>query len=157
MATSPALQVVIAVTVPNPPVGDSLNLQVTVRNIADHTITLLNWDSPLDPQAGKLGIFYITDTETGEITQGRTVSFSRMLPPTVESLVEIPSHEEVENLVQIQGLDLVPGRTYEVEAKGKWKGVWDLPLSDVTGDMLGHMRAASTGEFVSNKITVDVV
>ncbi|KAL9108267.1 MAG: hypothetical protein Q9187_008317, partial [Circinaria calcarea] len=63
MAMSPALQVVIAPRVPNPPAGDSLKLQVTVRNIADHTITLLNWDSPLDPDAGMLGVFYITDTE----------------------------------------------------------------------------------------------
>lgn len=156
MATSSTLQVVIAATVPNPPAGVSLNLQVTVRNIADHTIALLNWDSPLDPQAGKLGIFYITDTETGDITQGRTVNFARMLPPTVESLVEIPKHKEVENSVQVQGLDLVPGRTYEVEAKGKWKGVWNIPLSDITGKMLEHMERAGMDDFVSNRITVKV-
>lgn len=156
MATSPALQTVIAATVPNPPAGDSLNLQVTVRNIVDHTITLLNWNSPLDPDAGMLGIFYITDTESGENTQGLTVNFARLLPPTADSLVEIPGGGTADNSVQIQGLDLVAGRAYEVEAKGKWKGVWDLPLSDVTGDILETMQGASTGEFSSNKIAVTV-
>ena len=98
----------------------------------------------------------MTDTENGEITQGRTVNFARMLPPTAESLVEVSSDGSIENSVQMQGLDLVPGRTYEVEAKGRWKGVWDLLLSDVTGDMLEHMSEAVTGDFVSNRIAVQI-
>ncbi|MCJ1254063.1 hypothetical protein MMC24_001877 [Lignoscripta atroalba] len=132
---------------------DLLSLQVTVRNTADHAITILKWDNPLDPQAGMLDIFELRDQDDGTILQAMTVMLNRLLPPSRDSLVEIAGKGEAENSAEIRVLQWISGRTYEVQAKGRWKGVWDLPASGVTLDMLDHLERASGGNFESNTVT----
>ena len=137
--------------------GDTLDIQVKVENTGSSTMTVLTWQSPLDPQAGVLGLFEIRDTQDGSVQQGKVLMVNRMMPPSQDSLVEIPANGIIEKTAQLKMFSLQPMRLYEVMAKGEWKGVWDMPRAAIDSHSLEEFEGASTGGFVSNKVMVRIL
>ena len=141
---------------PNLQVGDTLDIQVQVENTSNSTITVLTWNNLLDPQAGVLGLFELRDVQDGSVQQGKVLMVNRLMPPSQDSLVGIPARGSVENMARLTMLSLQSTRSYEVVAKGEWKGVWDRPSETIDAKTLENFDGASTGEFTSNKITVEI-
>ena len=140
---------------PNSKAGDTLDIQIKVENTSTSAITVLTWDSPLDPQAGVLGLFELRDVQDGSIQQGKVLMVNRLMPPSRDSLVEIPANGSVENMAQLKMLSLQSARSYEVVAKGEWKGVWNRPRHAVDAKMLEKFEGGSKGEFASDKILLE--
>ena len=136
--------------------GDTLDIQVHVENTSSSTVTMLTWDSPLDPQAGVLGLFQLRDTQDGSVQQGKVLMVNRLMPPSQDSLVEIPARGIVEKTARLKMLSLQSMRSYEVTAKGEWKGVWNQPRAAIDSQTLEKFEGASMGDFVSNKIMVRI-
>ena len=155
--SSSALRVqIVSSTTPVDP-EESLNtltIQVTVHNVTDHAITILNWDSPLDLQAGILGVFQCRDVETGESLKGKELKFNRLIPPSSECLAEIASGGEVQNIAVLKDMNMTSGRAYEIVATGEWRGVWDRPKLDVGKHIKENFETAEAGRFHSNSIIV---
>ena len=136
--------------------GDTpLKVDVTVRNNAEHPVTVLAWDSPLDPQAGLLGIFEAVNVNTKSTLQLPTARFARQLPPPPESFVEIGSHEDYKSTTVLPTIGLIStGAEYRLEAKGSWRAVWSGTKDAIDEKTLNAMVNANSGEFISNEVTV---
>lgn len=132
-----------------------LKVDVTVRNNADHPVTVLAWDTPLDPQAGLLGVFEAIDATTNDTVPLPTARFARQLPPPPESFVEIGSHEDykITTIVPTIGV-ITPGTEYKLEAKGSWRAVWPKTKDAISTETLNNMVNGNAGEFKSNEVTV---
>ena len=141
-------------TASNLKAGDTLDIQVKVENTSSSLVTVLTWGSPLDPQAGVLGLFELRDTQDGSVQKGKVLMVNRLMPPSQENLVEVPAKGITERTAHLKMLSLQSARSYEVMAKGEWKGVWGKPQAAIDSQMLASFEGAATGEFVSNKIVV---
>ncbi|KAG8525688.1 uncharacterized protein KY384_000448 [Bacidia gigantensis] len=135
-----------------------LQVNVRVQNNADHPVTILTWDSPLDPQAGLLGLFEMEDVATKQPVALATARFARQLPPSPDSFVEIKSHKDLNSSTTLPtiGLGLPPKSEYKVEARGSWRAVWDGTKDEISRLTLESMTGGSTGEFHSNELTVEI-
>ncbi|EEH39929.1 hypothetical protein PAAG_02118 [Paracoccidioides lutzii Pb01] len=132
---------------------DPIQLSVAIRNnIPNQAITLLKWNTPLDPQANVLGIFEVREAESGKLVTSLIVKISRKLPPTQDDLVEIPANGVKETQVTLKPMSLDHGAQYKVSAKGRWQAVWAGGVDDVTADQLAEFSCASLGDFESNTV-----
>ncbi|KAK2762089.1 hypothetical protein FQN54_001096 [Arachnomyces sp. PD_36] len=143
-----------ASTTPQP-----LPLHITIENTADHPITVLKWNSPLDPKAGLLGVFHLTSSSTGEELTLDTLKFNRKLPPSEEDMVEIPAGEKVEADVEVPRVK-VGGESdgFKVRAEGKWHGMWRGGVEEVMREKMAEGREGlgDAGTFKSNEVEVTV-
>lgn len=137
---------------------DPPTLQITgsVHNAASFPVTLLRWNTPLDPSAGILGIFEFRDTESGEILSTDAIKISRKLPISTDDLIEINASQSVEAHHTLTGLEVHKGRGYSVRARGIWHAVWANPVVDVTASQRKNLAGADSGEFQSEFITFQV-
>ncbi|EEH20105.2 hypothetical protein PABG_02364 [Paracoccidioides brasiliensis Pb03] len=132
---------------------DPIQLSVAIRNnIPNQAITLLKWNTPLDPQANVLGIFEVREAESGKLVPSLIVKISRKLPPTQDDLVEIPANGVKETQVTLKPMSLDHGAQYKISAKGRWQAVWAGGVDDVTADQLAEFSCASLGDFESNTV-----
>ncbi|KAL8740008.1 MAG: hypothetical protein Q9190_007244 [Brigantiaea leucoxantha] len=137
-------------------VEEPITLHVVLQNRASHPITVLTWDSPLDPRAGVLGIFQARDAQYDTVVRGDVIKFARQLPPNRDSFVEVGSHQQTETWVKLPVMQLKSGRGYLVEARGKWKAVWNRKLDEIEKSSLDSMTGASTGSFNYFSARMDV-
>lgn len=104
-------------------------LSVSVRNTHPSVpVTVLKWNSPLDPAALGLGLLEIVPAGASEPIQLRTIKISRLMPPKAESLVTLQPHESATNIVELREPS-VPGNLWDagpvrVTMKGRWMAVW---------------------------------
>ncbi|KAL2831474.1 hypothetical protein BDW59DRAFT_157901 [Aspergillus cavernicola] len=138
----------------SPPVA--VTVHVSVHNNANTPVTLLNWGSPLDPQAKVLGVFEIRDADSGESVPLDTISFRRMLPPPREDFVEIPAGGAVAAEATLPLVPLAEGHRYTIQAKGWWQAIWKKALEDVPGEDLEKMTGGQRGEFESQVVLIEV-
>ncbi|OAX85081.1 hypothetical protein ACJ72_00553 [Emergomyces africanus] len=132
-----------------------IQLTVSVRNNnPNQTVTLLKWNTSLDPQANVLGIFQTRDAECGTPVDSLVIKVSRKFPPTQDDLVEIPAGGVKEVKLTLPPMTLSAGRQYVISAKGRWQGIWAGGRDDVTTADLANMGCASFGAFESNEIVV---
>lgn len=143
---SEALQVRIRPIPSTLQAGKSLALDVAVRNNLDHPVTILTWDSPLDPKAGILGIFHARDVEDDHLLQGDFLRFRRKMPPPKDSFVEIGGNSQLVVRAILPGLKLAVGTEYVIQARGRWQAVWDRPMEDIEDELLETLSEASFGE-----------
>ncbi|PGH07193.1 hypothetical protein GX51_01980 [Blastomyces parvus] len=135
--------------------ADPLELTASVHNSnPDQAITLLKWNTPLDPQANVLGIFDIREAECGTPVDSLVVKISRKLPPTQDDLVEIPADGVKTVQVTLRPMGFSAGRQYKISAKGRWHALWAGGLDDVTTGDLANMACATSGTFESNEVMV---
>lgn len=125
-------------------------ISVSIRNTAETPVTLLTWNTPLDLQAGVLGVFEVYDTGNGQSIPIDTIKISRKLPATPEDLVEIPAGETVNRIVKIPEFQFEDGHEYSIRAQGIWHAIWEIPLTEVTTSQLSDLTGSTREEFQSN-------
>ncbi|KAK8064472.1 hypothetical protein PG994_007110 [Apiospora phragmitis] len=110
------------------------NLQVSIRQAGDHALalgitntgavplTLLTWNSPLDPLAVRLGLVAFTPDGAAEPVHIDTVQVRRKMPPERDSLVT-GERGGVERAVR--AWERLRGKEVTVVCRGTWMGPWD--------------------------------
>ncbi|KAK9851071.1 uncharacterized protein MYU51_011283 [Penicillium brevicompactum] len=131
----------------------ALPIAVSVHNTAESPVTILRWNSPLDPQAGVLGVFEVSDVTDQRTLPIPKIMVSRKLPASEEDLVEIKANEKLEFVVNLPIPEFEEGHQYSVRAQGTWHAVWPTELSNVTPSQLQDHGDAKRGEFLSNTLS----
>ena len=135
-----------------------LEIDVSIRNNAQHPVTILTWDSPLDPKAGLLGIFELVNLETKESVPLATARLARELPPSSDSFVEIKGQKDYKSSTTLPTVDLgLPDDTeYRIEVKGSWRSVWNGTKAEIGREALESVTGGTAGEYNSNEIRVKI-
>lgn len=107
---------------------------MTLKNSNPSTFTVLNWGTPLDPQAINLGVFKLTDAESGEPINTVEIKIARKTPPPRSDLFEIePGTEHATEVVfDKPWMPSTKPAFYKVQARGKFYAVWEKVAKDVT-------------------------
>lgn len=144
------------------------SLSVSVKNTHPSTpLTLLKWDSPLDPIALQLGLISVTPAGASAPIDMPTIKASRAMPPGADDLVTLRPGESASSVVELRKM-FVPKATWslgraEVRMKGRWAAVWPgLGKDDLLGDVQklsalgGGGDGVLTGEWESPTIGIEV-
>ena len=134
---------------------------IKVANTGKSPVTILTWESPLDPLAVQLGLLTLTPAGAEEPLDIATIKVSRQLPPDEESLVSLAPGESRENEVvfkePVVPLDQFKGKV-AVVCKGRWMSVWSAKRGDLSAETIGKLGAGDAssfpGHFLSNSIEV---
>lgn len=158
MQPSLALQVTLASQLPTLRAHSSstVPIKVSVQNTGSDPVTFLKWGTPFDAHAAVSGIFEVCDTADGTVLALDVVKMSRKLPASADDLIEIAAGQQLDNIVELPGLDLRKGRDYSIVVKGIWHALWKGPLVQVTPSQLSDFSGADRGEFRSNTGLVKV-
>ncbi|KAI1087851.1 hypothetical protein F5B19DRAFT_45780 [Rostrohypoxylon terebratum] len=151
--------------------GGPAKLALAVTNAHDGAVTILSWNTPLDPLALQLGVvsFFAApasipaDSENddggggggggdggnkiGEKIEIPTIQIRRRMPPGPESLVTIGAGQTSEQEVEVRGpgpLETLRGRRVAVVCAGEWTGVW-LSEADAVAKVSSLHAGASEG------------
>ncbi|RYP47852.1 hypothetical protein DL768_006169 [Monosporascus sp. mg162] len=135
-----------------------------VTNTSPRPVTVLAWDSPLDPLALQLGRVAVTPSGGGQRPLDfPTVQVRRRMPPAPEDLVTIEPGETAENEVVLREALLPPerlGRRATVVCRGGWAAVWPgLRAADVGEQAraeLGANKDAVKGSYESEPFEIEV-
>ena len=137
--------------------GIAISLTVTVKNTGTLPVSILTWNSPLDPRLSALGLLKFTSVSTGEVASGIDLKINHRVPKdglfTTEDdcIVRIEGGGSVEREVKIKEMEilLAKGGRYKVGLEGWWGTVW-------VGE--GELRAGEgmMGDFKSEDIEVRV-
>ncbi|KAI3543384.1 hypothetical protein CSPX01_06380 [Colletotrichum filicis] len=104
-------------------------VSVSVKNThPDTPVTLLKWNSPLDPAVLGLGQVSIQPAGASEPIETHAIMINRKMPPGAESLVTLRPGESADRIVELRE-PRVPGDVWEagkakVAMKGRWMAVW---------------------------------
>lgn len=142
------------------------SLSISVKNTHPSTaVTLLRWDSPLDPLALQLGLISVTAAGAPAPIDMPTIQIRRAMPPGADSLVTLQPGESASSVVELRD-SFVPKDTWaqgkaKVGMKGSWGAVWPGLVKD---DLLADLEKLSalggggdgvlTGEWESPTIEV---
>lgn len=140
--------------------ADTPRLSISVKNThPSTTLTLLRWDSPLDPLALQLGLISVTAAGASAPIDMPTIQVRRAMPPDAESLVTLQPGESAASVVELRDT-FVPKDVWaqgkaKISMKGSWAAVWPgLKKDDLLGDLeklnaLGAGDGVLTGEWES--------
>ncbi|KAI2465637.1 hypothetical protein F4781DRAFT_20002 [Annulohypoxylon bovei var. microspora] len=141
-------------------------LGVSVTNAHDGPVTILSWNSPLDPLALQLGVvsFVPAGSESdGSPIQIPTIQIRRRMPPGPESLVTIGAgqtrEQELELKEPIVPLEKLRGRRVAVVCRGEWISVWPSEADAITKVSLENAGAsddAFRGDFQSEAVEIEL-
>ncbi|RYO96008.1 hypothetical protein DL765_011746 [Monosporascus sp. GIB2] len=135
-----------------------------VTNTSPRPVTVLAWESPLDPLALQLGRVAVTPAGGG----GRPLEFPtaqvrRRMPPGPEDLITIEPGETAENEVVLREALLPPerlGRRATVVCRGAWAAVWPglraADLGERARAELGANKDAVKGSYESEPLEIEV-
>jgi len=155
MASPKDLRIVLSQASNNP-----LTIRASIHNDGKSTLTVLPWDTPVDPQAHHLGVFQITNADSGEKVQFPRIMINHKVPVDRSQLVQIEVGKEVSQEVSFEGprSPIKKGSRYSVQAKGKWRAVWVSSADGVAEEDLGKLGAAenamSDEDFESEAIEI---
>lgn len=141
-------------------------ITVKVTNNSPKPVTILTWESPLDPLALQLGLLSITPAGASTPLDIPTIKVSRKLPPGEDSLVSLAPGESHENEIVLKEL-LVPlaqlrGKKSSVTIQGRWGRVWLAPRDQLTQQAIEALgateggAAAVSGAFETGPVEIDV-
>ncbi|KAJ5715876.1 uncharacterized protein N7483_013057 [Penicillium malachiteum] len=133
----------------NPQSPIVLPLTVFIQNENQYPVTIVKWNTPLDPIAGSLDIFHICDTTSGETLAADTIKISRKLPASHNDLVQIDGGQTIQCQHDLTGLNFQKDHEYSIRAQGTWHAVWKCPLADVTASQIQTLTGDKRGEFQS--------
>lgn len=130
-------------------------IKATVRNLCNHPVTVLNWNSPLDPKAAVLGVFKVFELQAEESASeiaGSTIMFNR-LPPTEDDFVELESGQEKTLEHKLLPYKLLKGKKYRITAVGAWmKVLYKSKKEAFAHDGRPGVEDSIRGEFQSNEL-----
>ncbi|KAJ3578153.1 hypothetical protein NPX13_g2412 [Xylaria arbuscula] len=140
-------------------------LSVSVTNTHPSVpVTILKWNSPLDPAALGLGLLEIVPAGGTEPIQIQTIKISRLMPPKAESLVTLRPLESAMNTVELRE-PMVPSDIWsagpaKVTMKGRWMAVWpEITEEDLLSDTeklksVGAGAGSLVGEWESGSVEI---
>jgi hypothetical protein len=99
-----------------------------VTNNHDSPLTVLRWDSPLDPSAIQLGVLqFFSPPDSSSPLDIPTIRVRRRVPPSQDSLVTLAPGQTVEQSLELKEpivpVDQLKGEV-KVACQGKWLCVW---------------------------------
>lgn len=129
---------------------DERTLVVTVTNQAPATtLTLLTWDTPLDPLAPKLGLLQFVPAGADEPIPYDGLQVRRRFPPEADALATLAPGQTLEAEIELRSpfapVDSLAGKKATVLCQGRWPGVWDAAKFEM-GDLI-NLDAAPHGTF----------
>lgn len=139
-----------------------VSIAITVKNTNSHPVTILPWDSPLDPLALQLGAISVTPPGSSTPLDIPTIKVNRKLPAGDDFLVEIGAGEtSPENVVELkeifvgQKLRELQVKKALVKCKGQWRAVWAVPKKELSPETIEGMGVgddtAASGNFESEE------
>ncbi|KXT08519.1 hypothetical protein AC579_985 [Pseudocercospora musae] len=135
----------LVVTLSRRKTSDPPTVHLAIQNKNTATpLTLLTWDTPLDPSALNTGVLTISDASSGEAIPGPELKMNRLLPPPREALVTIAPGGTVEKEVELVA-PWIPrdGRSVTVSAQGSWRAVWSKRQESIDEEELTAMSGGS--------------
>jgi hypothetical protein len=136
-------------------------LTFSVTNNHDAPITLLRWESPLDPLALKLGkvkLFAPADSE--EALDIPIIMVRRKMPPDQDSLVTIEPGQTADSTIELKQ-PLVPVDKMKGDVKvsyhGRWVSAWQKRADEISPEELEELNAgkeALSGDYSMDPVTV---
>jgi hypothetical protein len=131
---------------------------VKVSNFNTSRVSILSYNSPLDPLALQLGLLHITPAGASEPLDLPRIQLRRVWPPTAEHLISIEPGQIATSEVELKSImvnpdDLGPNPT--IQLKGWWQAVWTRGKDEVHKESLEnpqHAADAFHGEFLSEPL-----
>ncbi|KAM0280538.1 hypothetical protein ACHAQH_003983 [Verticillium albo-atrum] len=138
-------------------------LAVKVTNNYDGPLTVLTWDSPLDPSAIALGLLAITPAGADKPLDLPIMQFRRVMPPHPDNLVTLqPGESRTRDLILKEPavpIDELGGKA-TVRVKGTWSSVWPTTADKLTPEELEKLQfgesVLSGGEFKSEAVEMTI-
>ncbi|KAI1084606.1 hypothetical protein F5B20DRAFT_212574 [Whalleya microplaca] len=132
-------------------------LAIGVTNTHTEAVTVLSWNSPLDPLALQLGLLSFMPAGSDSAVEIPKIQIRRQMPPGPESFVTIEAgqtkEQEIELRAPIVPLEKLRGRV-SVVCKGEWLSVW-LSASG-SWEQAGVSEDASQGAFESRAVNIEI-
>ncbi|KAK8087297.1 hypothetical protein PG994_002271 [Apiospora phragmitis] len=152
--------------------GMASNLEVSIRHAGEHKLvlgvtntgdkplTLITWNSPLDPIALKLGLVELIPSGSSDPVQTNTIQVRRKMPPESDSLVTIKPGEKEENVLElgepVVPLDKLKGKM-SVRCTGSWMGVWNADeFKTEQLESVGSTEETQFGDFKAELESVEL-
>ncbi|KAF2964033.1 hypothetical protein GQX73_g9534 [Xylaria multiplex] len=130
-------------------------ISVSVTNTHPSTpVTILKWNSPLDPAALGLGLVRILPAQTAEQFHIEPIKIKRLMPPKEDSLVTLLPGDSATSTIELRD-PIVPKGLWDagpakVTMKGRWMAVWPEMTKE---DLLVHTeKLQSVGAGVGSLI-----
>ncbi|KAI0384687.1 hypothetical protein F5Y04DRAFT_219342 [Hypomontagnella monticulosa] len=137
-------------------------LAIAVTNTYSGPVTILSWNSPLDPLALQLGLVSFVPAGSDAAIQIPTIQIRRKMPPGPESLVEIGAGQTKEQELEVKSpivpLDKLRGKV-SVVCSGEWMAVWlsgadAVPKASL--EKVGASEDAFKGNFQSEAVEIEI-
>lgn len=145
------------------PDASPTTIRITVTNTGSSPVTLLTYDSPLDPSALPLGLLSITPAGASAPLDLPVAHFRRIWPPTRSLLVALAPGESTysdvffrETVVTAEEL----GEKATVVVRGQWTAVWAKGIDEVSDAELNDPQGSAAsfqGSFASEPLEVTVI
>ncbi|ORY60063.1 uncharacterized protein BCR38DRAFT_412268 [Pseudomassariella vexata] len=135
-------------------------LAISVTNTHDQSLTVLKWDSPLDPLVIQLGHLKITPVGADGPLDIPIIQVRRIMPAGKDQLVTIEPGETKEHEIELKEtivpLDKLAGGA-RIVCEGEWTSVWQSKLEEVDKEALENlgMGNALRGSYESKPVTVE--
>ncbi|OTA96646.1 hypothetical protein M434DRAFT_392585 [Hypoxylon sp. CO27-5] len=140
-------------------------LGIAVTNTHSGAVTILSWNSPLDPLALQLGLVSFVPAGSDDSTTPihiPSIQIRRKTPPGPESLITVGAgqtkEQELELKAPIVPLEKLRGRV-SVVCEGEWVSVWPLEADAITKESLekaGASEDAFRGRFKSEAVEIEI-
>ncbi|KAI1106414.1 hypothetical protein F4804DRAFT_42737 [Jackrogersella minutella] len=137
-------------------------LALAVTNADSRAVTILRWNSPLDPLALQLGVVSFVPAGSDSPIHMPTIQIRRKMPPGPESLVTIGAgqtkEQELELRAPIVPLEKLRGRA-SVVCSGEWISVWLSEADTITKESLEKAGASDDsfgGSFQSEAVEIEL-
>ncbi|KAI1425826.1 hypothetical protein F5Y12DRAFT_744755 [Xylaria sp. FL1777] len=117
-------------------------------------VTILKWNSPLDPAALGLGLVRIIPAGSTESVHIDAIKINRLMPPTIDLLVTLLPQDSATSTVELRG-PFAPDSLWDagpvkVVIKGRWMAIWpELTKEEL---LLNSERLKSVGAGVGSLI-----
>ncbi|KAH9896327.1 hypothetical protein F4778DRAFT_745970 [Xylariomycetidae sp. FL2044] len=151
------LKVTVRQTSTSPP-----KIAIGVTNTDSDPVTILTYNSPLDPLAVQLGLLTFTPESSENPIDIPTIQVRRKMPPGPESLVTIEpdqtQEQELELKAPVVPLDKLRGHV-QVVCRGDWMSIWRSTAEDISESSLkdaGAGEDAFRGSFESQEVDVEI-
>lgn len=135
-------------------------ISLSVTNTHDKPLTILTWNTPLDPLALKLGLLSFTPDGASEPLEIPSIQIRRKMPPGSDSLVTIQPGETKEQELKLAEpiipLSKLEGKV-SITCEGRWMGAWQSEAKDISEgdlDQLGTGPLALTGSFTAKPVVI---
>ncbi|RDL40147.1 uncharacterized protein BP5553_00126 [Venustampulla echinocandica] len=138
-------------------------IRVTLTNTSPHSISVLQWLSPLDTRAVAIGAFAFTSTRTNSLAPCLNLKLNRKLPESgsfpadANEIIRIPPKGTVEKEVEAKEPDvaLTKGERYRVVAQGQWMRVW-IHSGEIDQPEKLSLEDGISGEYKSNELEIEI-